>query len=510
MTNLDKSVIMAFFNWRALIALSLLFAMLLASASATVSSGPAGMQPPEIDEAIISPRFDYAPAGNRQAAFTAYATGAVEGSHYYMLPTNAYVAAKPDSALPNGECRYFDTVDGSEERIDEQVVGYRGDNTFAFLQSTNPAFTRFRTVSPCFDGRFGEETEQQHRTAAYGAGSTVVSAAKGKVYLTVNRTRKRNRPGSTDPNEQYSNGFEWFSGDFDQILIGAKETLNAAMNTTTSSSGLCRGEINPSASEKCNPAFAWKTIPLVRITDGLVDPSDGQVKTFSALPPLLAEVNSFTATLPIFSGIGAHGALLFGFMEFGHTCVTWDTTQGALRCIQTGFPDRLAAVFLTDTSTTVRPTSARLFFKKGNSWVPMNSDGTFPTVPDDVAGTLGDPRLSGISDVKFNPINSTWNVWGDETFDTNSTTPGCEDSGSATKGSRLVQVNLATYSRTTFWPSRNFSGRRHPLGHYVFSSACNCLREFIFYSSTDYQCYNSTVPGGEIVVRRRLDGAPNQ
>lgn len=474
----------------------------------------AGALAQEIDEAIISPRYDYAPASMLRGTFTAYATGAVEGSYYYMLSTNSYVYPLPATALPNGECRYVDPVTQQETRIGEQVVGYRGTNTFTVLQSTNPRFTRLRTVSPCFDGSSGEQTEQQHRTMAYGAGSTVVSALKGKAYLTVNRTRNRKIPGSTLPYEQFSNGFEWESGDFDQIFIGAQGTLSAALNTATSSSTQCRGQLNPPASEKCTPAFLWKLTPLVRITDGLVDPVDNQVKTFTALPPLLAEVNTATQNLPIFSGINTMGALMFGFMEFGHICVAWDTTQSPPVCTQPGFPSRLAAVFLTDTSTTVRPTSARLYFKKGSSWIPMNADGTFPTVPDDFASTLG---IYSMSDVKFNPINSTWNVWTEEYIPTDDATmPGCADPFSPGQGSRLAFVNLTTYAKTFFWTSRNSSGRTSPLAHYVFAPACNCLREFIFYSSTDYVCYKmpaewAQLPRGEeVVVRRTLDGPPNQ
>ncbi|HVG07149.1 MAG TPA: hypothetical protein VNM67_05545 [Thermoanaerobaculia bacterium] len=468
----------------------------------------------EIDEAIISPRFEYGPAYMLNGAFSAYASGAVEGSYYYMLSTNGYLSGSPATALPNGECRYYDDVDKVQRAIREEVVGYRGNNTFAFFQSANPAFTRFRTVSPCFDGRSGEQTEQQHRTFAYGAGSTVVSAVKGKAYLTVNRTRIRKRPDSTSPYELSSTGAEWQTGDFDQIFIGAKETLSAAMNTPTSTSTLCRGQVNPPANETCTSAFVWKLTPLVRITDGLVDPVDGQTKTFSALPPLLAEINTATESLPIFSGIGSQGAVLFGFMEFGHICVAWDMAQTPPRCTQPGFPGRLAAVFLTDTSTTVRPSSARLHFKKGNSWIPMNADGTFPTVPDDLSGMIG---LNSISDVKFNPINSTWNAWTDESIPTDATTAGCEDSFSPGRGRRLAFVNLATYVKTTFWPSRNESGRGNPIGHYVFSPTCNCLREFVFYSSTDYACYtlpawqtSFTSLGSEVVVRRWLDGAPSQ
>jgi hypothetical protein len=472
-------------------------------------SGAFGASAQEIDEAIVSPRFEYPSNLIAGGVFTAYASGAVEGSYYYMIPTNAYVHSY-SSALPKGECRYTDPVTGLAVRIGEQVVGYRGDNTHAFLQSADPRFTKFRTVSPCFDGRFGEETEQQHRTFAYGAGTTVVSAAKSKVYLTVNRTRNRHRDGSSIPYEQFSNGAEWFSGDFDQIFIGAKETLASALSTATSSSFLCRGELNPPASETCNPAFAWKLTPLVKITDNLIDPVDGQAKTFSALPPLLAEVNAATENLPIFSGIGARGALLFGFMEFGHICVQWDTTKSPVVCSQPGYPSRIAAVYLTDTSTTTRPTSARLFYKKGSTWIGMNGDGTFPSVPDDFAGTLG-LFGNGMSDIKYNPIDSTWNVWTQEGFTTSSTTPGCEDSD-PTKGSRLVYVNLANYAKTVLWPSRNGSGRTNPLAHYVLDPSCGCLREFIFYTSTDSMCYNQhrTDRGHEVVVRRRIDGAPNQ
>lgn len=474
----------------------------------------AGASAQEIDEAIISPRFEYPPELVLEGAFVAYASGAVEGGYYYMLPTNNYLSTLPAGAVPKGECRYFDTVAGIERRISEQVIGYRGDNTFDFFQSTNPAFTRFRTVSPCFDGRFGEETEQQHRTAAYGAGSTVVSAVKGKAYLTVNRTRFRTRPDSTSPYELASNGAEWQAGDFDQIFIGAKETLSAAMNTPTSTSMICRGQLNPPPSENCTPAFVWKFNPLVRITDGLVDPVDGQVKTFTALPPHLAEVNAATGSLPIFSGISSLGALLFGFMEFGHICVAWDTTQSKPLCTQPGLPSRIAAVFLTDTSTGVRPFSARLHFKKGSSWIPMNDNGTFPAVPDDFGSTLG---IYSLNDVKFNPIHSTWNAWTEEIINTDASTPGCEDPFSDGWGTRLVFVNLATYAKTAFWPSRNGSGRITPVAHYVFSPSCNCLRQFIFYTTTDYPCYN--LPkwqkafgplGSEVVVRRYLDGAPNQ
>jgi hypothetical protein len=480
----------------------------------------AAAQAQEIDEAVISPRFEYEPDWGTKGSFSAYATGAVEGGYYYMLSTNTYLNVSHPTALPNGECRYYDEVLQEDHRIGEQVVGYRGSNTFSFFQSTNPAFTKFRTVSPCFDGSFGEQTEQQHRTWAYGAGPTIASTAKSKVYHIVNRTRLRLRPDSTSPYELASNGAEWLSGDFDQIFIGAKQTLDAAVTTTTSSSKQCRGQANAPASEKCTSAFAWKLTPIVTITENLVDPVDGQMKTFSALPPVVAEVNSTMANLPIFSGIAAQGAVLFGFMEFGHICQAWDTSQSPPVCTQVGFPSRLAAVYITDSSTTVRPTAARLYFKKGSSWIPMNANGTFPNVPDDYAGVL---NVSSISDIKFNPINSTWNLWTDEWFPVDSTTPGCEHTelnpnskSNPNFGARLVRVNLSSYGKTTFWPSRNEVGRNNALAHYVFAPACNCLREFIFYTSTDHVCYNypsrydGSLRGWEVVVRRWLDGAPSQ
>jgi hypothetical protein len=85
-----------------------------------------------------------------------------------------------------------------------------------------------------------------------------------------------------------------------------------------------------------------------------------------------------------------------------------------------------------------------------------------------------------------------------------------------TYGSRLVSVNLTTYAKLTFWPSRNEFGRNNPIAHYVYSPTCNCIREFYFYTSSDWVCYNDStrydggLRGWEIVVRRWLDGAPNQ
>jgi len=474
---------------------------------------------------VISPLIEYGTALNAilGGSFVAYASGAVEDVYYNLLATNNYLAA---GSHPSGECYYFDSVKNLNHSITEQVVGYRGSNTFAVLHSTSPAFTRLRTVSPCFNGSSGELTEQQHRTGAYGGGSTVVmspaSSTPGKAYETVNRTRIRWTPTSTSPYELASTGAEWQAGDFDQIFIGARESLYAALNTTTSTSGVCRGELNPPAAETCSSAFVWKLAPLVKITDNLVDPVDGQLKTFTALPPLLAEYDTSTVpSLPLFSNLSVLLPVvpkLFGFMEFGSICTAWGTPNpsGVPPCLNPGFPSRLAAVIVADTSSTTRPTQARLYYKKGASWVGMNADGTFPSVPDDFAPSFG---MGDYSDVKFDPLTSTWKLWGSEVESV--TTTGCnDDKFTPTSGSRLAYVNLATYAKTTLWGTVNGSGRMAPIAHYVFSSACNCQREFIFYSSTDYVCYNvprwndknAPTPfsrGLEVVVRRTLDGPPN-
>lgn len=473
---------------------------------------------------VISPRLENSPFGPSQVldgSFIAYKTGASEGSTYYLLSTNNYRAT---TARPPGECSYHDTVTGSIRVIGEQVVGYSGANTFAFLHSSNPAFTRARTMSPCFDGRFGEATEQQHRTGAYGGGSTVTATAKGKVYELVNRTRITCTPTSTSPYQMDSTGTAWDAGDFDQIFIGAKESLASAFSVAVSSSGTCLGQANPPASETCNSPFAWNLTPIVLITDNLVDPNDGQTKTFTALPPVLGAYDSTVEKLPVFNGIGALGATLFGFMQFGNICTAWNTS-GAHGCPQTGgtkptctqigLPSRLAAVFIADPSTTSRPSLARLYFKKGSSWIGMNADGTFPTVPDDYSLAFPININGSYSDIKYDPIALTWKLWAGEGDST--ATNGCANTIQP-QGSHFAYFDLATAAKTTLWPTVNGSGRGTPSVFYAFSSACNCLREFIFYTSTDYACYNvltqwenrsASNNGREVVVRRTLDGPPN-
>ncbi len=486
---------------------------ILASSLLACFAASAALAQPAVDEPVISPKLEFGtntPGSVLNGSFVAYASGAVEGSYYYMLATDNYLAG--GSWHPPGECFYLDTVTGTTRTITEQVIGYRGDNAFAFLQSTNPAFTRFRTVSPCFDGRFGEPTEQQHRTVAYGGGSTVPVPSLGKVYEVVNRTRIRKTPTSTSPYELASTGDSWAAGDFDEIYLGAQVSLSAALAKATSSSGQCKGELNPPASQTCTPAFVWSTTPLVKITDNLID-TDGQAKTFTALPPLLAPYDATAASLPMFAGSSSLSPVMFGFMEFDQICSSW-TTGSPPSCLQGTGPYRLAAVIVTDVALPVRPSQARLYFKKGSSWVPMNSNGTFPQIPDNVAPQFG---MGDYSDVKYDPLAATWKLWGSEP-DTTVTT-GCADSFTPTSGARLAYANLASapYVKTTLWPSRNGFGRTSPIAHYVYSPACNCTREFIFYSSTDYACYNvpawqtaySPFLGYEVLVRRTLDGPPN-
>jgi hypothetical protein len=462
----------------------------------------------EIDEPVASARLEGGTT-SRNGAFNAYATGAVEGNNYYLITTNSYFGI-PNQ--PPGECRYFDAFLGTDRRIGEKVVGYEGDNTFAFLQGPNPGFTRLRVASPCFDGRYGEPTEQDHRTVAYGGGSLVYSPTKSKYYLSVNRTRIRKTPSSTDPAELASSGTNWNSGDFDQIFFGAYASIDNALHRPTSSSQICRGELSPPASETCTPSLAWNWVPLVQITDGLVDPVDGMTKTFTALPPLLAAYDASVESLSIFNGIGARGAVLFGFMEFGHICTSWNASTTPPTCTSPGFPNRLAAVYLSDTGG-IRPTGARLHFKQGSNWIAMNRGGTFPSVPDNFSSLF---PMAGYADVKFNPITSKWRIWGSRRLNSPPAS-GCADSHS-TYGAALSFADISGGSVVEFWPTQNGFGRSSAHAHYVFAPACSCTREFIFYSSTDWACYNdpkyntSSNPliGFEVAVRRWLDGPPAQ
>ena len=74
------------------------------------------------------------------------------------------------------------------------------------------------------------------------------------------------------------------------------------------------------------------------------------------------------------------------------------------------------------------------------------------------------------------------------------------------------------YPVMEFWPSRNSFGRKAAHAHYVYAPFCPCMREFIFYSSADWACYNDDLYnttsnplwGYEVMVRRWLDGPPAQ
>jgi len=278
-------------------------------------------------------------------------------------------------------------------------------------------------------------------------------------------------PGST--------GTSWSAGDFDQIFIGAKDSLQTAVNTDVAS-----------------PAFAWRLSPFLQYTANLTDPTNGMAADFTWLPPILAAYDSSVASLPIFAGHTVPSPVLWGFMEFGPVA---------------GLPNRLAAVLVTDTSTTVRPTATSLYYKSGGTWRAVNANGTFPTVPDDVSAGLG--GSFDISDLRLDPLVGKWKLWGAEF--TSGATAGCDDG--QTGDQQLVYVQLDTLQRTALWPSRNALGRMTAMAHYAFAPACNCTREFILYSSTDRACFDyfshwSTISrwwGFEVLIRRRLDGPPS-
>lgn len=450
--------------------------------------GQAAAQP-EIDPAVISPQYEATGADALlKGIYVQYRSGGVDGSHFYLLPTNIVLDT---AALPPGVCKY--ATGAGLKTIYEHVTIYRGSNTFGAFQTGTP-FTRFRVVSPCFDGRFGEVTEQDHRTHAYGGGTAVFSPVKSKFYTTVNRTR-------TQPGVPGSTGGTWSVGDFDEMFIGARTSLATAATTPSSTSGQCRGQANPPPEHTCNPAFDWKTTPMVKITGSLMDPVDGQLRTFTAVPPQLAAYNTSVAALPMFQGAQALSPVLFGLMEFGS--------------LNDSGPTRLAAVLVTDSSTTVRPSQARLYFKRGSSWIPMNTNGTFPSVPDNMRSIFGINNFA-ITDLKFSPVVSRWRIWGAAA--NSESVVGCDDQTPG--GASLAFIDLHDNSRIDFWGSQNVLGRFTSLAHYVFSGACNCMREFIFYTSVDQACYNHPQwhqytgierwRGMETAVRRWLDGPPDQ
>jgi hypothetical protein len=201
-----------------------------------------------------------------------------------------------------------------------------------------------------------------------------------------------------------------------------------------------------------------------------------------------------TPSLPMFNNLPA-GTILFGFMRFGR--------------LQDGGPNRTAAVAITDSSTTTRPSNAVLYYRSGGVYVAATG-GTMSVLPDDQSAALGSPL--DVHDVEWDPNAGNWFLY---TRRANSLTPsGCND-GVAANGVEFVKINLATLAGTGFWASQNALGRFTIDAHFIGTD------EFILYSSTDRRCI-SGVPAGyttdtgldqwrsmEILVRNRALGAPN-
>ena len=432
------------------------------------------------DHAVISPYIEK-PSSPLDYIFTSYASGAAEGSNYYLFTTNITGYVTSPRNYP-GECVYYWPEIAQDKEIAEDVVMYRGTNTSAAFNAGTP-FTALRTATPCFDGRFGEVSEQANRTWAYGGGDTDISTIKNKAYIVVNRVRGRYLPASHS-----ITGGDWSMGDFREVFIGAKETLAAAASVAVGASGRCRGEaVPPTNPDYClYDAFAWNPSPLVQISTIGTD-------TYSTTTPVLAEVNAATPSLPMFTNLPA-GTILFGFMRFGR--------------LQDG-PSRIAAVAITDSSTTTRPSNAVLYYRVGSSFVPATG-GTMSTLPDDQSAALGYPL--DVHDVEWDPNVGNWFLY---TRRANSlTTSGCND-GVAANGVEFVKINLATLAGTGFWPSQNALGRFTIDAHFIGSD------EFILYSSTDRRCISGSPAGYttdtginqwrsmEILVRNRSLGPPN-
>ncbi|MDX1998224.1 MAG: hypothetical protein SF066_10940 [Thermoanaerobaculia bacterium] len=454
------------------------FAGLLLTASLASAQGI-----PPTPGAVYSPYIEK-PSNPKHYIFTQYAGGAPEGSYYYALPTN-YVSQQRNYV---GECVHYNAALGRDLEIQENVVMYRGTNTVAALNAGTD-FTAVRIAAPCFDGRSGEVSEQANITASYGGGDLNWSAAKNKFYVLMNRTRGRIITGTNGQPEFTC--CSWAAGDFTEVFIGAKETLASAASAPTSPSTRCRGHIVPTSDpEYCaSQAFAWKLAPLVKksVIGGV---------TYTTLTPVVSEVNAATASLPIFQNLPV-GSVLFGFMRFG---------VGA----SGGFPDRIAAVAITDSSTTTRPTAAVLYYKVGSAWVAATG-GTMPSVPTNFASSLPGMSVPGgdINDLEWDPVLAKWFLYGTRGV-TNPTT-GCND-GAAATGGELVKVDLLASppALAGFWPSKNELGRLSADAYFLGG------QEFIFYSSTDNRCatdptYQTTRDwfGMEVIVRNKATGAPN-
>lgn len=436
----------------------------------------------QYDTGVISP-FIEKPSSPTDYVFTNYAGGAAEGSYYYQFPTNitGYITSPRNYT---GECIYSwpELTTLSPKEIAEDVIIYRGTNTAAAFDSGS-AFTAMRTASPCFDGRFGEVSEATNHTWSYGGGEVDYVSSKSKYYILVNRVRGRIVSGSLQAGD-------WTAGDFNEVYIGAKDTLNGAATTPAGTSGHCRGEAVPTTDpDYCASfPFAWKVSPLVKLS------TIGGVG-YETLTPIVGAVNAATSSISVFNNLPS-GAVLFGFMPFG---------------LQSQGPNKAAAVAIVDTSSTIRPTAAVLYYRSGGVYVAATS-GVMSQVPDDVSTTALSGLTSSLNDLEYDPNVSTWFAYGTHAV---STTAGCND-GTPGTGNEFVKKNLVTGANANFWASQNDLGRFTIDSHFVGNV------EYISYSSTDKRCVDTPMAyqadsgmglnqwrSMEIMVRKQSLGAPN-
>lgn len=430
----------------------------------------------QYDPGVISPYIEK-PANPLAYVFTSYEGGAAEGSFYYHFPTNITGFFSSDRNY-KGECVYYWPEFGTDKEIAEDVILYRGADTTTAFNNDTP-FTAMRVATPCFDGRFGEVSEQANRTWAYGGGDVDYVSSKSKYYILVNRVRGRNVNGQLEAGD-------WFAGDFREVFIGAKESLASAASVGVGPSGRCRGEaVATNHPDYCTfDAFAWKVNPLIQI-------SNINGVNYETLTPIVAQVNAATSQLSLFNNLPI-GTVLFGFMPFGQ---------------QNVFPNRTAAVAITDSSGTVRPSNAVLYYRSGGVYVAA-TNGIMTQVPDDVTASLGSP--ASLNDLEYDPVLSAWFVYGTRGV---STTAGCND-GSPGQGVEFLKRNLATGAVTGFWGSQNNLGRFTIDAHFIGTN------EYILYASTDRRCVNDSMGyqtdtglnqwrSMEIMVRDRALGPPN-
>src|SRR4029077_2125429 len=209
---------------------------------------------------------------------------------------------------------------------------------------------------------------------------------------------------------------------------------------------------------------------------------------------IVGAVNAATSSISLFNNLPT-GTVLFGFMPFGRQ------DQGL---------NLEAAVAIVDSSTTIRPSNAVLYYRSGGVYVAATG-GTMTQVPDNVNSTLSG-LSSSLNDLEYDPNLSAWFAYGTHAV---STTAGCND-GTPGTGLEFVKQNVATGAVTHFWASQNDLGRFTIDAHFVGTT------EYISYSSTDKRCvdqptaYKADSGQGlnqwrsmEIMVRKQSLGPPN-